>query len=394
MLQFIEPLISSIETLSEYLHESVRIIALFTYDELFKVVVDAWGPNDMRTKKVWDSVFPTLLTTMGVDFDKGVASVAVDVLARTVLLLGGIEEDKKVLMLQSIDMVVKGNTPAQKYAREDACAVDDDLDELLDSSGDLLAAFAKTQKQAFAKDFDKLLPSLMQALKNPSTVAGHIASIVGTIGEVILELGPATPSFAPKLLPMLAQATRHPSAVVQRSSVFAVGSFFQIGGESMKSYSGEFLTVLLGICQQNVDNAEVQVVATRDNACSALGKLMMACPGSVPMDRCVAAFLQCLPLREDLQENEYVYPVLGQLIVGPTRSLMSQHVPRIMEIMVAALTTAFAPSPKGEDETEEVKQSMCNVVKALASQQKDAFDAVIARMSPEQRKVFEYALSV
>ena len=55
------------------------------------------------------------------------------------------------------------------------------------------------------------------------------------------------------------------------------------------------------------------VIAGRDNAASALAKIIMVAADKVPLQQVVELMLSGLPLRNDFEEAKFVYPCITQL---------------------------------------------------------------------------------
>jgi len=88
-----EKAVDSLESLSEYMHESVRVMALLAYDDLLKGAFQTWPSRNESElhpmcADIVKVVFPTLTTNVLLDTDKQAASVACDVLSRAIKMFG------------------------------------------------------------------------------------------------------------------------------------------------------------------------------------------------------------------------------------------------------------------------------------------------------------------
>jgi hypothetical protein len=90
------------------------------------------------------------------------------------------------------------------------------------------------------------------------------------------------------------------------------------GAEALEHYP-EALTKLAPLFElptapeKKEETVDTDYLACRDNACSAVAK-MISCAGAVlPLDRVVPLFLRGLPLKCDLKEAKCVYTTLMKL---------------------------------------------------------------------------------
>lgn len=66
----------------------------------------------------------------------------------------------------------------------------------------------------------------------------------------------------------------------------------------------------------------------RDNAAAAVARMILACPGTIPLPQVLPVFLGALPLKDDLEEAGIVYGCLFTLIGHSPNEVRIRVVPR------------------------------------------------------------------
>jgi len=89
-------------------------------------------------------------------------------------------------------------------------------------------------------------------------------------------------------------------------------------------------------------NGSRQEQLVRDNAVSALGKMMISHPEQLPTDKLLPSFLQALPLTCDFSENVYVYEVVAMFIEQHTE-LIKPHMARALQVIGMAVQDKEVP---------------------------------------------------
>ena len=82
----------------------------------------------------------------------------------------------------------------------------------------------------------------------------------------------------------------------------------------------------------------VQHPAVIDNAAAAVARMMMASLPSVPTAQVMPVFVQCVPLKDDMSENEAVYSCLaGLLEMKHPDAIATENLPKILNAVAASL---------------------------------------------------------
>jgi len=121
--------------------------------------------------------------------------------------------------------------------------------------------------------------------------------------------------------------------------------------------------------------------AAKDNACSALGKMIAAGPDALPIDPSVKLFISALPLRSDFAETKHVYPIMI--------SLFKTH-PKVIGVYVGQVLLVCA-QVFGSDETKvakEVQQQLVALCTALTKSNQKDVEGVLSKFPPQLRENF------
>ena len=133
------------------------------------------------------------------------------------------------------------------------------------------------------------------------------------------------------------------------------------------------------IPQEKKDDTAFQ--ACRDNACSAVGKMMLVQPALVTPP-VIGLYMKGLPLLNDLAEAKFVYPLMARLV-------QNKSVPADARVLFIC-GRVFG----NEGIENQVKMGLVSVAKAAAqSIGKDAASQVVRRLEPDEQRQLQRALA-
>merc|ERR1712048_1021467 len=132
----------------------------------------------------------------------------------------------------------------------------------------------------------------------------------GTVAEMIQKTGPAVTPFAETLLTYFLKGLKDPSADCVSNCVFGIGALAEACGPALAGHYPKFLEVLAPLLKENGDGR------TMDNVLGAVARMIKTQPDAVNLSLVLPAFVQWLPLREDMEENVTVYSCLRQLLTA------------------------------------------------------------------------------
>ncbi|XP_033729226.1 importin-4-like [Pecten maximus] len=249
---------------------------------------------------------------------------------------------------------------------------------LIESAGDVLPLMAKLLGgQVFMPFFSSFLTDLLKRLKQTSSVSEK-SFAVGTLAEIVQACGAAILPFTDTLYPLFMKMVRDEDDEVSSNSVFAVGVLIATSGEKLISQYPEVLKCLFDILSKG-NNPRLL-----DNICAATCRMIMTYKAGVPMSQVVPVIMQCLPLKEDFEENETVYKCLAELYSSGDGEILKQT-PKLLEVVSQVLGS--------EGLKDETQSMLIQTVKLMHKQFPDDFKAITQSLSPEQASKLETCLT-
>jgi importin-4 len=194
----------------------------------------------------------------------------------------------------------------------------------MDNVADLVGCMAKVFGPLFTNFSAEFFDAMMKFAK-ASRPASDRAMAIGCFAEMIQFMGNSEQSInqhVPVVLPIIIQGLKdQASGGVCRNAAFGIGMIAESNPNVIRPYIASILNDLSPMF--NVAHEQDSAIA--DNACSAVARIMMACPDAVPMDQVLPIYLNALPLKSDFTENDNVYKCLAVLFQVKNASLLSQN---------------------------------------------------------------------
>jgi hypothetical protein len=128
------------------------------------------------------------------------------------------------------------------------------------------------------------------------------------IAQVAEHLKTGIIPYGPEILPLLAKNLKDENVLVQHNASYAMGTIFGSAKGAFKEYYGIIIPDLCRIARYSPNDEKV--LGARDNALSALAKIIGADPFGLDVEEIVPVILQGLPLIEDRNEDADLYPAL------------------------------------------------------------------------------------
>jgi len=199
-------------------------------------------------------------------------------------------------LIEIVKDVLSCSTACQKDEEDDTYSeeVDDESElatVLLDYAASILPTLATAIGGAkFAPYYKMFLPLLLP--KN-NLCKKNWAS--GTVAEMIQKTGPAVTPFAETLLNYFLKGMKDSSPDVVSNCVFGIGALAEACGPALAGQYPKFLEVLAPLLKENGDGR------TMDNVLGAVARMIKTQPDAVNLSLVLPAFVQWLPLREDME---------------------------------------------------------------------------------------------
>ncbi|XP_056015924.1 importin-4-like isoform X2 [Ostrea edulis] len=321
-----------------------------------------------------------LLAVTGEDIDSMVVMTAIDTMYEMLDKIG-----QPVIQVQGISDAILTRMKevfTHKLACQDQDTEEDDEEAefdgmLIESAGDVLPAMAKLLGgQTFMPFFSSFLTDLQKRLKETSSVSERSFSI-GTIAEIIQAAGSATVPFLQKLYPLFIKFVKDSDEEVCSNAVFGLGCLCASCGNHLTGQYPEILKILLETMNKS-SNERVH-----DNVCAATCRMIMTGTSSLPLDQVLPTVLQCLPLKEDFEENKTVFECICQLYGRGEQELL-KHIPKLLTVVAQVV---------GTDQIKQDTQGLLiHFVKDLHTKFPAEFQAVQGSFTPDQTRRIQHCL--
>ncbi|KAK3085593.1 hypothetical protein FSP39_005824 [Pinctada imbricata] len=286
------------------------------------------------------AVMVKLLQVMKEDIDRLVVMAAIDTTFEMLNKIG-----LPVIQVEGVkDAILTRMKEAftHKLSCQDADSEEEEDEEaefdgmLIESAGDVLPAMAKLMGgEAFLPFFTSFLVDLVKRLKVTSSVAEK-SFAVGTIADIIKECGVVSLAFVNSLYPLFMKYIQDEEDEVRSNAVFGLGVLVANSGDKMHGYPyhdyklesnyTEILKCLFGLLSKE-KNGRVM-----DNTCAAICRMISTHKAGVPLEMAIPIIIQCLPLKEDFEENPTVYNCLIQLYTNGEQEVLKNMIKLLSSI--------------------------------------------------------------
>eukprot|EP00823_Brevimastigomonas_motovehiculus_P004012 TRINITY_DN2564_c0_g1_i1.p1 TRINITY_DN2564_c0_g1~~TRINITY_DN2564_c0_g1_i1.p1 ORF type:complete len:1088 (+),score=286.20 TRINITY_DN2564_c0_g1_i1:111-3374(+) len=378
-LAYVEKTFKYVDEVCEYGHPSIRVHSLYTFHALIGLMRDCF-PNAQKwkagvavplhdtAKAFLAKVLPDVYARLVSDESKEVVGLACEVITDTCQWfgLGAIQKDVENIM-KTMHTLLAEKAPCQIKQGDDESTDNEEKNfdtDLLDSITDLVAMLAQLIGPKFEDAFKNYLPLLLK-FSSSKRLPQDRSCALGCIAEVAHELGSLIVPYYKDCFPAAIEGLTESQPVLRRNAAFCVGNLCESGGTAAVAYYEKVLP-LLAKCFDQKEYKEKEskdfkfdFLGARDNAVSALCKMISNSPTSLPLEKIVPMIIQSCPIQTDYQEVKYVYSCLLTLFRN-NFSLMSPHSAAMLKICSSAAEDECVP--------EEVRKTMATFGQALAKQ--------------------------
>lgn len=184
---------------------------------------------------------------------------------------------------------------------------------------------------------------------------------VGTLAETLLACGQVSVNFVDQLYPLFMKMIRDEDEEVRSNSIFAIGVLMANSGDKLLLHYTQVLKTLFAILNKEGNPRVI------DNICAATCRMITTHKSALPLEQVIPVIVQCLPLKEDFEENETVYNCLLQLYCDDIQ-LIKAHIPRILESISCVVGT--------EKVKQDVQSTLVNFVKDVSVKYPRDYQAV------------------
>jgi len=388
---YFEKVFPGLDELSEYPHPTLRAHSTIVLHEIMRSMNNLYPHSPLpgqavvrpEVQNIVNQVVPLLIVRLVEEDEKEVCADAAEALADSLNMYGiGILGDKVDFVYKGCLAIMEQKAPCQQDEEDrDEKEVADHDEVLMDHVTDLIAAMSKAIGPPFSKNYKKLHTALLK-FTGPTHPQYDRSMSIGCFAEVVEHLGNELSHFIPSLVQTMFAGLQDSSVAVRRNSAFLAGNLVSYGGSAIAQHYArilQHLTPLLSIGQ--VSDDENPLVACRDNACSAVAKMLMvaAQAPNFPLTETVTLYLSALPLRSDMAECKYVYACLLGLCNGQPQ-VMNQFLPQVVSIISQVLGT------NPDWVTKELQANLLGMVRKIATSLGDNFVSLVSTLPEPQQK--------
>ncbi|KAA0186843.1 hypothetical protein HAZT_HAZT008260 [Hyalella azteca] len=383
---FIPRIAQDVFDLVAYPNEDVRQAALVTMTHFVIALSKRTSDEGVKCFDDWTARVMSKLSEVILNDEYSVVTSALEGYSE---LLGGVGErllqqpQHLPSILASVTNVFTCKTKCQRAGDDDddddASMDEAEMDEMLvEYAGDVLDPLGKVLGPArFSQHFPAIVQLFAKRLR-PSSSECVRSYVVGKLAECVEILGPHCAPFIHVLMPIFVAGARDlSSGEVRGNGIYGLGLLGLHGGEMVLPHLPGVL-----MCLSEVMAVEKEAQAS-DNICGALARIIAAHGRSVPIPTVLPAVLNCLPLREDFEENTTVFSTFSALYQQREPTVLL-HLPMVLRAAAIVYTT-----PQADAACQSVIEDLVRRVKADSPDQLTAMIAAVPE--PELRQRLEAA---
>ena len=286
-------------------------------------------------------------------------------------------------VIQSRCACMDSDVVATESNEEDSEEQAEQDEVLFEYAGDILPSLglALNQPENFKPYFAGMLGHLLKKTKNKCTTAEK-SFAAGSLAECMAPLHGQLEAFVPHVMPALLKLVYDEDDDVRNNSIFGLGELVLHAGPVMNPHFSQLLELFSKLLSTEKDPRVL------DQIVGAVTRLILANQSLVPLDAVLPVLFQYLPLRQDLDEYEIVFNLLGHL--------QSQDHPVFNAELVKIVHCSLQVIGSEEEfDKDKVFPPMLNVVKRLYSQRPDEMQTVLANWPmQDQAKILIEKLSI
>ena len=158
------------------------------------------------------------------------------------------------------------------------------------------------------------------------------SAAVGTIAEVVGNMGDAATPYTPHLMKMFLKRLGDEDPEVRSNAAYGTGLLCE-KSKDIKEVLGNYNTILAKLEPLLHQKQEARLL---DNSAGCVARMIRAHPANVPVDQVLPVLVGLLPLREDYEENEAVFEMIVALYQAQhpvIQSLTAQIIPVLQKVL-------------------------------------------------------------
>ncbi|KAL3379163.1 hypothetical protein AABB24_000063 [Solanum stoloniferum] len=234
-------------------------------------------------------------------------------------------------------------------------------DQILFLAGRILHGLIESFKVVFLPYFDELSLYLIPMWDKEMTIQERCTSIYIFDG-LVKHCSEAALKYCDEFLPLLLKASNDEYPAVRQYALYGLGLYAEYHGSVFKPFVREAMSrinvVIMHLRAREPDQNELAY----DNAVSTLGKIFQFHRELIDSVQVIPIWLNCLPIKGDLDEAKYVHGQLCSMVERSDRELLGsnyEHFPKIMSVFAEILCGGKHLA------TEETTKCMINLLRNL-----------------------------
>ncbi|KAM9488712.1 importin-4 [Clarias gariepinus] len=384
---FLESSFEQVFGLCDFPHENVRKAAFGALGQFCRAQHKVWQENPTEANrqalhKLLDVVIPCFLEAVKQERERQVVMGVLEAMNSVIKMCKGeaLQTPQRLAEVShAIRDVLKKKTVCQDGGGDEG---DDDEQQaeydamLQEFAGEGIPVLASAvPADTFYSHLNDLLPLIMNKAKSSCTVADRSFS-VGTLSETLHSLAGVSggraiaEKLSNRLLPVFVSGVKDSDAEVRNNSVFGLGALAQAAGPLISSHYPMMLSVFSNMLVKESDRRVI------DNLCAALCRMITSHTEGVPLEQVFPALLDCLPLKEDLEENKTVYSCLA-FLYSHNPALVVSHMKPILSAAAQVLGT--------KDIDAETQNTLVMLLRDMGQRYSQEFESAVMSLPVEKR---------
>jgi len=326
-LPYVDACFQEIFTLINFPHDDIRSAALTTLAQLcvnIHKINSQEGRNGLLN--ALNMLVPKCAEIIRTDREREVVTVALEVYAELLKEIGAPvleSEGHADAIINCIKDVLHSRTECQDEGGDETDEESEGDELIVESAGEIVPLLGKAmQPHEFSQHYSLFLPMFVNLTRKQASDAQRSFG-VGMLADCMSVAGPCLQTYAQQLLTLLLTLARDDNAEVRNNAIFGLGELVYHGRDCVFPYYGEILQTLSTAVASETNPGAL------DNICGALARLIITNTDAIPLQQVIPVFVRYLPLREDFEENKWVYQSLSLLYQRGCEPLL-QNLPAVI----------------------------------------------------------------
>jgi len=320
-----------------------------------------------NVQRLIETIFPLYIQAIKEEEDRDALNVVIDYFVEELKVLGPQSIHSSMEdVIGAINQYLKEETACQQDSEPRAADTQDIGTKhrwISDTVADLIATLAQLFGEQFGQLFGQIFQNLLffgreiRHAQDQAMVVGCIADCCSRLTEDKKKMTIMSP-FSNDIYKLSLRVAGSEDVNMRQNALYCMGAVSACcDTNSNMAHSQAVLQCIKKYIELPKNGTRAHKLV-RDNAVSALGKMLISEPTSLPTKELLPVFLNALPLTGDFSENKYVYQVVIRFILEQ-QSYIQSHIEQALTALGMAL---------GDKEVEEdTKKHIAGCLKKICS---------------------------